>query len=74
MKALAATAAARFGTLDCAFDIAGGARPGYIVDLAEAESAFTIDLCLKGVFLSMKHAGPAEDAAGQGRAIVSAAP
>ena len=46
----------RFGALDCAFNVAGASRPGYIVDLAEADWDFTVDLCLKGVFLGMKHA------------------
>ncbi len=38
-----------------AFNVAGGSRPGYIVDLAETDWDFTVDLCLKGVFLGMKH-------------------
>ncbi len=44
-----------FGSLDCAFNVAGGARPGYLVDLSEGDWDFTVDLCLKGVFLCMKH-------------------
>ncbi len=54
-EALVATAVARFGAVDAAFNVAGGARGGYIVDLAEADWDFTVDLCLKGVFLGMKH-------------------
>nr|WP_294517267.1 SDR family NAD(P)-dependent oxidoreductase [uncultured Rhodopila sp.] len=54
-EALVATAVARFGAVDVAFNVAGGARGGYIVDLAEADWDFTVDLCLKGVFLGMKH-------------------
>jgi NAD(P)-dependent dehydrogenase (short-subunit alcohol dehydrogenase family) len=54
-EALVALAVARFGGLDAAFNVAGGSRPGYIVDLAEDEWDFTVDLCLKGVFLGMKH-------------------
>ena len=54
-EALVATAVATFGAVDAAFNVAGGARGGYIVDLAEADWDFTVDLCLKGVFLSMKH-------------------
>jgi NAD(P)-dependent dehydrogenase (short-subunit alcohol dehydrogenase family) len=54
-EALMATAVARFGAVDAAFNVAGGARGGYIVDLAEADWDFTVDLCLKGVFLGMKH-------------------
>jgi meso-butanediol dehydrogenase/(S,S)-butanediol dehydrogenase/diacetyl reductase len=54
-EALVALAADRFGRLDMAFNVAGAARPGYIVDLAEDDWDFTVDLCLKGVFLGMKH-------------------
>ena len=54
-EALVALAAERFGGLDAAFNVAGASRPGYIVDLAEDEWDFTVDLCLKGVFLGMKH-------------------
>ena len=49
------TAVERFGGVHAAFNVAGGSRPGYIVDLAEADWDFTVDLCLKGVFLGMKH-------------------
>ena len=49
------TAVARFGAVHCAFNVAGASRPGYIVDLAEGDWDFTVDLCLKGVFLGMKH-------------------
>jgi meso-butanediol dehydrogenase / (S,S)-butanediol dehydrogenase / diacetyl reductase len=54
-EALVATAVERFGAVHAAFNVAGGSRPGYIVDLAEADWDFTVDLCLKGVFLGMKH-------------------
>jgi len=54
-EALVAAAVAHFGRLDAAFNVAGASRPGYIVDLAEDEWDFTVDLCLKGVFLGMKH-------------------
>ena len=52
---LVATAVDRFGGVHVAFNVAGGSRPGYIVDLAETDWDFTVDLCLKGVFLGMKH-------------------
>ena len=52
---LIATAVDRFGAVDTAFNVAGGSRPGYIVDLAESDWDFTVDLCLKSVFLGMKH-------------------
>jgi NAD(P)-dependent dehydrogenase (short-subunit alcohol dehydrogenase family) len=54
-EALVALAVERFGRLDCAFNVAGGNRAGYIVDQSEADWDFVIDLCLKGVFLGMKH-------------------
>jgi meso-butanediol dehydrogenase / (S,S)-butanediol dehydrogenase / diacetyl reductase len=52
---LVATAVDRFGGVHVAFNVAGGSRPGYIVDLTESDWDFTVDLCLKGVFLGMKH-------------------
>ncbi len=54
-ETLVATAVRHFGGIHAAFNVAGGSRPGYIVDLAEADWDFTVDLCLKGVFLGMKH-------------------
>ena len=54
-EALVALAVERGGRLDMAFNVAGGNRPGYIVDQSEADWSFVIDLCLKGVFLGMKH-------------------
>ncbi len=55
VEAVVAAATDRFGSVDTAFNVAGSSRPGYIVDLAEADWDFTVDLCLKGVFLGMKH-------------------
>lgn len=71
VEAMMALAVARFGALDCAFNVAGASRPGYIVDLAESDWDFTVDLCLKGVFLGMKHA--ARHMLGRGGAIVNIA-
>ena len=45
----------QFGGLDHAFNVAGGNRPGYLLDLDEDDWDFTIDLCLKSVFLCIKH-------------------
>jgi NAD(P)-dependent dehydrogenase (short-subunit alcohol dehydrogenase family) len=56
VEAIIGHAAERFGRLDCAFNVAGASRPGYLVDLSEADWDFTVDLCLKGVFLCTKHA------------------
>jgi meso-butanediol dehydrogenase / (S,S)-butanediol dehydrogenase / diacetyl reductase len=52
---MVASAVDRFGALHCAFNVAGASKPGYIVDLTEQDWDFTVDLCLKGVFLGMKH-------------------
>lgn len=52
---LVSLAVARFGGLDTAFNVAGGNRPVYILDQSEEDWQFTIDLCLKSVFLGIKH-------------------
>ena len=52
---MVATAIERFGGLDVAFNVAGAARGGPITDLTEADWDWTVDLVLKGVFLSTKH-------------------
>ena len=44
-----------FGGLDHAFNVAGGNRAGYLLDLDADDWDFTIDLCLKSVFLCVKH-------------------
>lgn len=44
-----------FGRLDFAFNVAGASKAGQITDLTENDWDFTVDLCLKGVFLSVKH-------------------
>ena len=73
LEALVARAAERFGSVDLAFNVAGGSRPGYIVDLAEGDWDFTVDLCLKSVFLGMKHQARQMMRQGQGGAIVNIA-
>jgi NAD(P)-dependent dehydrogenase (short-subunit alcohol dehydrogenase family) len=45
----------RFGSLDLAFNVAGAARGGPIVSHEVRDWDFTVDLCLKGVFLALKH-------------------
>ena len=44
-----------FGGLDLAFNVAGGNRSGYIPDLDIEDWDFVVDLCLKSVFLCIKH-------------------
>jgi len=68
MAAMVETAVGRFGGLDLAFNVAGASRPGYILDLDEADWDFTVDLCLKGVFLAMKHEARAMTKPADGRA------
>ncbi|MGE0417912.1 MAG: SDR family NAD(P)-dependent oxidoreductase [Acetobacteraceae bacterium] len=72
-EALVALAVERFGALHVAFNVAGASRPGYIVDLAEDEWDFTVDLCLKGVFLGMKHQARQMMRQGTGGSIVNVA-
>lgn len=55
VERMAAAAIGRFGGLHAAFNVAGAARLANIVDLAEDAWDYTVDLCLKGVFLSLKH-------------------
>jgi NAD(P)-dependent dehydrogenase (short-subunit alcohol dehydrogenase family) len=70
VKDLVGAALDRHGRIDAAFNVAGGARLGLIDEMSEADWDFTVDLCLKGVFLSMKHEIPAM---GPGGAIVNIA-
>jgi len=63
----------RFGALHCAFNVACASKPGFIVDLTEQDWDFTVDLCLKGVFLGMKHQARQMMAQGTGGTIVNIA-
>jgi meso-butanediol dehydrogenase/(S,S)-butanediol dehydrogenase/diacetyl reductase len=71
--ALVALAVERYGGLDAAFHVAGASRPALIVDMTEEDWDFTVDLCLKGVFLGVKHAGRRMIEQGRGGAIVNIA-
>ncbi|MEO5723574.1 MAG: SDR family NAD(P)-dependent oxidoreductase [Ilumatobacteraceae bacterium] len=73
VAALVAAAVANFGGLHAAFNIAGATRPAMIVDLTEGDWDFTIDVCLKGVFLGVKHAARQMLAQGGGGAIINIA-
>lgn len=44
-----------FGALNLAFNVAGASKAGVITELEENDWDFTVDLCLKGVFLGVKH-------------------
>jgi len=56
-EALVVLAVERGGRLDMAFNVAGGNRAGYIVDQSETDWSFVVNLCLKSVFLGLKHQG-----------------
>ena len=73
LERLTAQAVERFGGVDAAFNVAGGSRPGYLVDLSEDDWDFTVDLCLKGVFLGMKHQAREMMRHGRGGTIVNIA-
>ena len=45
----------RFGRLDAAFNVAGSARFGTVVDGDEEDWRWTVDLVLRGVYLSTRH-------------------
>lgn len=49
------TAVEKFGRLDLAFNVAGASKSGTIGDISEEDWMWTVNLCLKGVFLGMKH-------------------
>lgn len=66
-----ATAAARFGGLDLAFNVAGGSRIGAVTDLAESDWDFTVDLVQKSVFLCTKHEARLMRDTGRGGSIVN---
>jgi NAD(P)-dependent dehydrogenase (short-subunit alcohol dehydrogenase family) len=70
---LVAAAVASFGALHVGFNVAGALRPGLIVDMAEEDWDFTVDLCLKGVFLALKHEARQIIEQGTGGAIVNIA-
>jgi meso-butanediol dehydrogenase/(S,S)-butanediol dehydrogenase/diacetyl reductase len=61
------------GRLDAVFNVAGGNRAGLISDLSEQDWDFTIALCLKSVFLGVKHAARRMADTGTRGAIVNIA-
>lgn len=71
VEAMVAKAAEHFGRLDIAFNVAGASRPGPILNLSEEDWDFTVDLVLKGVFLSTKHEARQMIASGAKGAIVN---
>ncbi|MFV0523537.1 MAG: SDR family NAD(P)-dependent oxidoreductase [Acidimicrobiales bacterium] len=73
VEALAATCVDTYGRLDAGFNVAGGSRPALIVDMTADDWDFTVDLCLKGVFLGIKHEARRMIEAGTKGAIVNIA-
>ncbi|MGF7121680.1 SDR family NAD(P)-dependent oxidoreductase [Rhodococcus sp. BE178] len=73
VAAAVAVAVERFGALDLAFNVAGAARGGPILDLEESDWDFTVDLVQKGVFLCTKHEARHMTTNGRGGAIVNVA-
>lgn len=71
VEAAVAEAVRRFGGLDLAFNIAGGARLGALTDISVEDWTFTLDLVLKGTFLVTRHVARAMRAEGRGGAIVN---
>lgn len=63
----------RFGKVDLGFNAAGLAGFGAIVDLSEEQWDLSVDVCLKGVFFSVKHQARQMIAQGHGGAIVNIA-
>ncbi|MFN8624461.1 MAG: SDR family NAD(P)-dependent oxidoreductase [Candidatus Binatia bacterium] len=68
-QALAALAVERFGRLDIAVANAGGGNGVLIVDQQIEDWQRIIDLCLTGVFLTIKHAAKAMIAGGGGSIV-----
>jgi NAD(P)-dependent dehydrogenase (short-subunit alcohol dehydrogenase family) len=73
VEAMVEAAVARFGRVDLAFNAAGLSAPGEILELSETDWDLTVDVCLKGVFLSLKHEARRMARQGGGGAIVNIA-
>ncbi len=73
VEAMVRSAVDRFGALDLAVNAAGVGSFGPITELAEEDWDFTLDICLKGVFLAVKHEARQMLAQERGGAIVNVA-
>ena len=73
VAAMVDAATQRFGRLDLAFNVAGLGAFGAITQLAEADWDLVMDVCLKGVFLAVKHEAGRMIGQGHGGAIVNVA-
>lgn len=63
------TAVKTFGALHTAFNVAGAVRLGKIVDIDPADWQFTVDVVLKGTFLTTRHAARAIEQSGGGSIV-----
>ncbi|UGT61563.1 SDR family NAD(P)-dependent oxidoreductase [Nocardia asteroides] len=59
VSALITTVSERHGGIDTVVDCAGISRPGALTDLSAEDWRATVDVCLTGSFLVVKHAAPA---------------
>jgi NAD(P)-dependent dehydrogenase (short-subunit alcohol dehydrogenase family) len=66
-------AAGELGGVDAGFNVAGLGGGGAIVDMPLDQWQFTVDVCLNGVLLGMKHEGRAMIEHGRGGAILNIA-
>ncbi|MDI2124903.1 SDR family NAD(P)-dependent oxidoreductase [Yinghuangia seranimata] len=73
VEALVALAVERFGGVDVAVANAGGGAAAELVDHDYAVWQRVVNLCLNGVFLTVKHAGRAMKQAGNGGSIINMA-
>lgn len=71
--ALVGSAVRNFGRLDLAVNAAGAAALAPITELTDSEWDDTLDICLKGVFLAVKHEARAMRELGNPGAIVNIA-
>ena len=69
VERMVAAATGTWGRVDLAVNVAGASRQGTVPDLSESDWDFTIDLVLKGVFLSSKHEARAMRTAGVGAIV-----
>ena len=69
VEALVNKATESYGRLDYAFNNAGSGKPGSIVDLAEADWDYEININLKSIWLCMKYEIPAMQKSGGGAIV-----
>jgi NAD(P)-dependent dehydrogenase (short-subunit alcohol dehydrogenase family) len=69
VEALVNKATETYGRLDYAFNNAGSGKPGSIIDLAEADWDYEININLKSIWLCMKYEIPAMQKSGGGAIV-----